>query len=155
MSAWTQAHRDLKPENLCLGSSELDVKLVDFGVATEVDVGRRTFCGSMSYVAPEVLRRKPSSSTTTTTTNSEGYSYSVDMWSLGVTVHVILSCTPPFNEDENSQMHEALPHVLRFHGEEWDTVSDEAKDFVTKCLEVRVEHRLTAKQALEHTWLKS
>lgn len=51
-------HRDIKPENLMLASksSDVDVKLVDFGFATEVDgFNLKQYCGSVSYMAPEIV----------------------------------------------------------------------------------------------------
>jgi len=143
-------HRDLKPENILLANKtdDVNVKVVDFGVATEEMGGRKTFCGSMSYVAPEVLLRRGS-------VRKEGtYGRGVDMWSIGVICHVVLSLRPPFDEDENSQMHGCIRDVLRFEGVEWSRVSDQAKDFVSRCLEMVESKRLTAKSALQHPWLR-
>jgi serine/threonine protein kinase len=162
-------HRDLKPENIILASKhdDADVKLVDFGVATEESGGRKTFCGSMSYVAPEVLLRRAS------VLGRGTYGKSVDMWSVGVICHVVLSLRPPFDEDEDSKMvcaapraamctharhvtkHGRLREVLKFEGPEWARVSSDAKDFVACCLEMTETKRLTAKGALQHAWLKS
>lgn len=145
-------HRDVKPENIVLKGEEDDVecKLVDFGVATTLQGNARskTFCGSLSYIAPEVLKRR-------TSLNKQGsYGKEVDIWSLGVTVHVILSLRPPFDEEENSQMHAGIDFVLRFDSAEWDSVSRQAKNFVARCLEVDLAKRMTAKQCLEHEWLR-
>jgi len=40
-----------------------------------------------------------------------------------------------------------------FEGEEWDTVSAEAKDLIKK-LVTKPERRLTAQEALQHKWIK-
>jgi serine/threonine protein kinase len=142
-------HRDLKPENILLQSSENDtaIKLVDFGVATEEQGGRRTFCGSMSYVAPEVLRRRESF------LHEGTYGKGVDMWSVGVICHVVLSKRPPFDEQEDDKMHVHIRDVLKFEGEEWNAVSSLGKSFVAGCLEMVESQRLTAKTALMHPWL--
>jgi tetratricopeptide (TPR) repeat protein len=51
-------HHDLKPANVMIGNDGC-VKLMDFGIATPVDVrptsANRTFFGSLQYVAPEQL----------------------------------------------------------------------------------------------------
>jgi calcium/calmodulin-dependent protein kinase I len=83
------AHRDLKPENLLSsGSDEKEViKIADFGFSKDfTDDKLQTSCGSPGYVAPEVL-------------TSESYDKSVDMWSLGVIIYILLCGYPPFYAD--------------------------------------------------------
>jgi tRNA A-37 threonylcarbamoyl transferase component Bud32 len=145
-------HRDLKPENIVMVSkdNDIEVKLVDFGVAAEESGGRKTFCGSMSYVAPEILLRRGSIMRRGT------YGKSVDMWSFGVIVYIILCGRPPFDEDEDANaMHMHIDQVLQFPGVEWNEISKEAKDFVRKCLEMNESKRITARDAVCHEWLKS
>ena len=54
------AHRDLKPENILLTSSDMNqisVKVTDFGFTTdfEPNLGLTLGCGSLLYMAPEIL----------------------------------------------------------------------------------------------------
>lgn len=66
-------YRDMKPPNV-LVKRDGYVCLVDFGLAARAsDAGLKGKCGTRGYWAPEMLK-------------GEGYSYSVDWWSLGVTV---------------------------------------------------------------------
>lgn len=55
-------HRDLKPENLLLKSksSDSDIIVADFGLATRTDIDDILFkrCGTPGFVAPEVLLYK-------------------------------------------------------------------------------------------------
>jgi serine/threonine protein kinase len=52
-------HRDLKPDNLLLSRSDndMDIKLGDFGLATEVSSNDslEEKCGTLNYTAPEIL----------------------------------------------------------------------------------------------------
>ena len=80
-------HRDLKLGNLFL-NDKMEIKVGDFGLATKLDFDgerKRTICGTPNYIAPEVLEGKT------------GHSYEVDIWSLGVLLHILLTGTMPFS----------------------------------------------------------
>lgn len=59
MHAMNIAHRDIKLENIIL-DDELHPKIIDFGFSTciESDKKIKIFCGTPSYMAPEVVQRK-------------------------------------------------------------------------------------------------
>lgn len=140
------AHRDLKPENILYYDEERTiVKLMDFGLAKvldENDVTIMTRCGTLHYVAPEVLSKQGS------------YSYEVDMWSLGVVLYVLLCGYLPFYHDDR-HLTAKLVRLGRyeFDPEEWSEISDDAKDLINKLICLNVGDRLSAKQVLEHPWL--
>lgn len=51
-------HRDIKPENILLSNGIL--KLSDFGWSVQsYDDTRNTFCGTLDYVSPEVIKNNP------------------------------------------------------------------------------------------------
>uniref|UniRef100_A0A3Q2I2P7 non-specific serine/threonine protein kinase n=1 Tax=Equus caballus TaxID=9796 RepID=A0A3Q2I2P7_HORSE len=77
-------HRDLKLENELL-HPEGNAKLADFGLCSlEPGQALSTYCGTPAYTAPEVLRLQPYDSPL------------VDVWSLGVLLHVVLTGSQPF-----------------------------------------------------------
>ena len=89
-------HRDLKPENILYSSPHPDavIKVTDFGLAkrSERDKGyMTTACGTPGYVAPEVLKGEP-------------YDKSVDLWSLGVILYILLCGFPPFYSENTPGM---------------------------------------------------
>jgi serine/threonine protein kinase len=69
-------HRDIKLDNILIQSindnSEYEIRIADFGLAifTENNEKQMQKCGTPGYVAPEVF-------------HGRGYSYKVDMFSLG------------------------------------------------------------------------
>jgi serine/threonine protein kinase len=47
-------HRDIKPENLLIGS-DFSLKLADFGWSSNNAALMTTQCGTVAYMAPEVI----------------------------------------------------------------------------------------------------
>jgi serine/threonine protein kinase len=140
------AHRDLKLENFFLAPEGQDysVKIGDFGMAkkcTSKDC-LTTQCGSPHYIAPEILYGNP-------------YGTQVDMWSLGVNIYILLCGEYPFYDGQisgKSTMGAIEEGNFKFDLESWDLVSKEAKNLITKLLDVDPNKRLTAKNALHASW---
>lgn len=90
-------HRDLKPENILITSAGT-IKITDFGLAKMVAIGDmpthlgaketmlRTFCGTLGYLAPEVLDSKDGAGPEE---SKDGYDSSVDLWSVGCIVYTM------------------------------------------------------------------
>eukprot|EP00118_Oscarella_pearsei_P014931 m.130843 g.130843 ORF g.130843 m.130843 type:complete len:1041 (+) comp38038_c0_seq20:318-3440(+) len=68
-------HRDLKPENVMMSSRKL-VKVGDLGLAKDQTKVTGTFCGTLFYMAPEVILRRPYS------TSADIFSVGIMMWEL-------------------------------------------------------------------------
>lgn len=139
-------HRDLKPENFLYSSKADDaaLKLSDFGLAAIVgtDQTMDTACGTPGYVAPEVLKGK-------------AYGSPVDIWSFGVILYVCLCGFPPFYDENVRKLYSQIKRgAYDFPSPYWDNVSEDAKDVVKKCLCVDTSKRFTAKQLLQHPWVK-
>ena len=47
-----------------------------------------------------------------------------------------------------------LPPTLQYPSPEWDSVTMEAKDLINKMLNRDQNRRITAKEALNHSWIK-
>ncbi|XP_067864627.1 ribosomal protein S6 kinase-related protein-like isoform X2 [Heptranchias perlo] len=72
-------HRDVKMENVLLNERG-HLKLTDFGLSRRLCRGERacTICGTMQYMAPEVLGGRP-------------YNHSADWWSLGILLYALVT----------------------------------------------------------------
>ncbi|CBN80278.1 possible CDPK [Ectocarpus siliculosus] len=102
-----------------------------------------TQCGTPGYVAPEILR-------------AESYGTSVDMWSIGVIVYILLGGYPPFHDENQTRLFRKIKAGnFKFHPEYWQSISNEAKDLIRRLLTVDPKKRLTAAQAVTHPWLLS
>lgn len=138
-------HRDLKPENLLCSTSKGDVvKIADFGLSKDFSDGKtamKTCCGSPSYVAPEVL---------------EGltYDHECDIWSLGVITYVLLSgCLPFFGDTQDELFQKIMNCDYTFNYACFRVISDEAKDFIRKCLVIDPHKRWKAEDLMKHPWI--
>jgi len=121
-------YRDLKPENIML-DREGHVKLTDFGCVKESasDEINYTFCGTVEYMAPEILNR------------SGRHGKEVDWWSLGILVHDMLVGSPPFTGNNRKIITE---RVLKGKLQLKKYLTPDAKDILTKLLKLKIENRL-------------
>jgi len=136
-------HRDLKLENFLYETEDSDhLKLIDFGFAKfwNQDAKMSQACGSLHYVAPEVLER--------------AYTDKADLWSCGVIAYMLLTGTPPFFGNDNevvAKIRAGTPHwSQRFH-----TLSVQPKSLVRGLLLADPGQRLSAKAALEHPFVQA
>mmetsp|Transcript_20399 Transcript_20399/g.28385 ORF Transcript_20399/g.28385 Transcript_20399/m.28385 type:complete len:574 (+) Transcript_20399:317-2038(+) len=140
------AHCDMKPKNLLLVSDESDndIKFADFGFAARVYEPKTLTkqCGTPFFVSPEILMR-------------EKYDQQSDMWSVGCIIYLLLGGNLPFMGRSQKELFRAIV-VGKYEFPSdcgWDDVSDEAKDLISKLLVTDPDKRMTAKEALEHTWI--
>ncbi|GAA5848369.1 hypothetical protein JCM3766R1_002324 [Sporobolomyces carnicolor] len=90
------AHRDIKLENviLCTSGPFPKIQLADFGQAAIANRDFRSLKGTLSYMAPEILRGW---------TRREGYDAKVsDIWSTGVLLSFLLTGGHPFEPAKSS-----------------------------------------------------
>lgn len=119
-------HRDIKPENLLVDVND-NIKLCDFGWCIELEIGnRKTFCGTVEYMAPEVVREIP-------------YDGSIDIWSIGVLLYELLHGYSPFralkNHDEEGQMNEIFKNIVKVQYKiDRKDLSENCKDMINSKL---------------------
>ncbi|SCU79801.1 LAFA_0B05688g1_1 [Lachancea sp. 'fantastica'] len=148
------SHRDLKPDNILIEQDDpVLVKITDFGLAKIQGNGTfmKTFCGTLAYVAPEVI-----SGTNSEEKEGNKYSSMVDMWSIGCLVYVILTGHLPFSGSTQNELYKQISAGSYHEGPLKDyKISDEARDFLESFLQVNPSERMTAEQALQHPWIKA
>nr|WP_286198423.1 protein kinase [Salinisphaera sp. G21_0] len=99
-------YRDIKPDNILYAppkapGEESIVKLTDMGLTKHLkkDDYTRTLCGTVDYVAPEIL-------------SESRYNYTVDAWSLGVLLFVVSTGIRLYNSNDHSEVYK---EIIRFN----------------------------------------
>ncbi len=167
-------HLDIKPENILFDSKSPDakIKITDFGLSrvlgtesggsasntppTEEDMQQRIvqlfergifkrdqLRGTIGYMSPELILT--------------GYcSKAADIFAAGVVLYILLCGHPPFHSKSNREVLERTSRgQYTMKGPQWNDVSSEAKDLVEKMLTPLPSKRISAKEVLDHPWLKN
>ncbi len=123
-------YRDLKTENIML-DAEGHIKLIDFGLSKMLGSDEQltmTFCGTVEYMAPEVVMRAP------------GHGLTADWWSFGVFAFDLLTGRSPFHSVKGKK--ETKERILRGKFSVPAFLTHEACDLIRRLLRRSVERRL-------------
>lgn len=137
-------HRDLKLGNLFL-TERMQLKIGDFGLAAQVyfeGERKKTICGTPNYLAPEVLE------------NTNGHSYEVDYWSIGVILYTMLCGRPPFESQEVKQTYQKIK-IGQFSFPDNLELHPLAKSFIRDCLILDPAKRMNLQEMLQHDFLSA
>lgn len=155
-------HQNILPENIYLETNKIgdyNVKLVNFEKARlfngnnsslnpisrreSVDVNNihnNISIVNLYFIAPEVLEGKIGKES--------------DIWSCGVIMYLLLSGYPPFfSEDENELVELIKKGKFDMNGQDWQNISKDAKSLITSLLTVNPKKRISAEQAIKHSWI--
>ncbi|GMS99969.1 hypothetical protein PENTCL1PPCAC_22144, partial [Pristionchus entomophagus] len=142
-------HRDVKTSNILVDAYG-DLKLCDFGYSVRFPQSKRrtTFCGTLDFLAPEMVRNK-------------GRKYvmdgkHVDLWALGVVAYKIVTGTLPFvstarDEEENEE--EIKNKITTGMYNVPPRVPGGARRLIGQLLKVEPENRLSLERVMTHPWI--
>ncbi|XP_036372745.1 ribosomal protein S6 kinase beta-2-like isoform X2 [Megalops cyprinoides] len=126
-------YRDLKPENIML-NHQGHIKLTDFGLCKESihdGVVTHTFCGTIEYMAPEILMRS-------------GHNKAVDWWSLGALMYDMMTGSPPFTAENRKK---TIDKILKCKLNLPPYLTLDARDLIKKLLKKNPAQRLGSSKA--------
>lgn len=137
-------HCNLNPTNILFSESaeESVPKIIGFNFAQRLDDMYPIDLKNLAYLycSPEMLKKK--------------FCEKTDMWSLGIIVYEILVGKHPYiSKDKHDIIKEIYKGELDFENPNFTSLSFNAIEFIKKLLEVNPDERLSAKEALNHSWL--
>ncbi|XP_076681675.1 ribosomal protein S6 kinase alpha-5 isoform X2 [Andrena cerasifolii] len=148
-------YRDIKLENILL-DREGHIVLTDFGLSKEFlpherDSNARaySFCGTIEYMAPEVVRG-----------GSAGHDIAVDWWSVGVLTYELLTGASPFTvEGEKNTQQDISRRILKTDPPIPSHLSTTVRDFILRLLVKDPRQRLgggpeDARELKEHPFFR-
>lgn len=150
-------HRDIKADNLLLDEDDV-LKIADFGVSEIMDPANDTItknAGSPAYMAPELAAISSSISlkehaATKGIDVSSLSGKSTDIWSMGVTLYLLVFGMLPFRSDTMVDLFDKIVNEDVFIPEGTDP---NLADLFTKILAKAPKNRITMDQLREHPWV--
>lgn len=132
-------HRDVKLENLLLDEAGT-VKIIDFGFSTIVPPGKKLkiFCGTPSYMSPEIVARK------------EYSGFCADIWAMGVLLYALLCGSFPFRGQNDRDLYRK---IIRGVFQILDHVGTEARNLLNRVMLTDMARRPTVDETLADPWL--
>ena len=90
------SHRDMKPENIIYNPATGVAKIIDFGFACISKDKLKVFCGTPSYMSPEIVGK------------SSYLGPASDIWACGIILYVMLTGTVPFKATTEKDLYRKI-----------------------------------------------
>jgi serine/threonine protein kinase len=131
-------HRDIKPRNILLGDDGR-WKICDFGLSIHKDDQDHRVCGTRTYMSPDIIRK-------------QSHTEATDVWSLGVTLYVMLMGNVPFEASKRPELYHKIKNS-KGSMLPWPVITLDARDLISRCLHVDVDNRPTMDDIMQHQWI--
>jgi len=130
------SHQDIKPSNVLIDAYGR-AKLADFGLSKNIDmmVKSSRFCGSLPYLAPEVVLKQKHDP------------FKADIWSLGITFYVMAFGKSPWNAKSEDNL---LKQIMRGDVTYPDYPNELLVEFLKSILIINPDDRHSAQELLCH-----
>ena len=92
-------HGDIKLQNILLDQSKMFIKFIDFGYAKHLELDNPLLhrnCGTLTYMAPEIVRRVPYDAR------------AADVWALGICLYSMILGHAPFECEEADDLEDCI-----------------------------------------------
>eukprot|EP00079_Xenopus_tropicalis_P027045 XP_012821217.1 PREDICTED: obscurin-like isoform X2 [Xenopus tropicalis] len=138
-------HLDVKPANiLMVNTDQDDIKLCDFGFAQKRRRSEPQYSkyGSPEFVSPEIASQLPVSEAS-------------DIWPIGVITYLCLVCASPFaGQNDRETLLSVQQGKISWHNQGFIELSEEAKDFIRRTIQMSPESRPSAVECSNHKWFQ-
>jgi len=139
-------HKDINPSNILFNQQTGVVKLIDFGIATQLPKEQKsiqnynTLEGTLAYISPEQTGRM-----------NRSLDYRSDYYSLGVTLYQLITQQLPFDTQEpRSLIHSHLAKIPASPEEIKPEIPPVVSDIVMKLMSKNAEDRYQSAAGLKH-----
>ena len=136
-------HADIKPDNIMCDFNK-KIYLFDFGLSREIKNLNKYSSGTIHYVSPEIINNIRN--------HNNFIGPETDIWSLGVTIYVLLFKKYPFITKNIIDIPECILKKDISHNEELEYISFEARDLIKRCLIKNPKKRIKLNDIIDHTW---
>lgn len=116
------------------------IKILDFGLSNyyNPDETLKTFCGSLYFAAPELLKGQPYMGP------------EVDVWALGVVLYVMVCGKVPFDDKSLSALHDKIKNCQISYPSH---LSPECRNLLEMMIHPDGKKRATLSEVIDHPWL--
>ena len=145
----------MKPENIIYDPESGQIKIIDFGFAVISKEKLRIFCGTPSYMSPEIVGKR------------EYMGSAADVWACGVILFVLLVGQVPFKSNNEKELYRKIqkgvysfnpvcsnPDQKQIEQAKSRPVSSEAKELIRAMLTVDMGSRPAAADLLLNAWIR-